>query len=132
MTTNQTFSLTRLARVATMCPHWRWLDGMRWYLSDPSNEWKEVASGRVGLHPVEEGAIPDLTDNDTISILADRVRYLWQAPDLVCVYEERTGLYRVSLANGSSVARYTSAGAWVGLLELYSYRTEIKNFGRAS
>lgn len=131
MITNPTINFTRLARGATYCPHWRWLDGMKWYTADPSNEWNILDEGLVGLKDAPSGAIPDFTHDETVAILADRVRYLWDLPDLASVYEDRTGLYKVTLPNGASVARYSSAGAWVGMLELYSYRTEIQNFGRS-
>jgi hypothetical protein len=86
----------------------------------------------IGANEPVEDAVPDLTCNDTIGAIADRVRYLYDLPDLVCVYEEYTGLHKVYLPSGVAVARYSPAGAWVGLLELWSYRTEMKNIGRAS
>jgi hypothetical protein len=133
MTTNHhTYDLTQLARRARHLKHWVWVDGMRWFRPLPDDFSGFVFRGIVGANEPVADAVPDLTCNDTIAAIADRVRYLYELPDLECVYEDHSRLYKVFLPSGVAVARYSPAGAWVGLLELWSYRAEIKNIGRAS
>lgn len=125
------FDLTRLCKAARYCAHWVWLDGMRWFTLAEGGP--AIAKfGIVGVNEPPEDAFPYLPDPDTLDTLANRVRYLYELPELVAVYEERTGLYRVTLPNGAAVARYSPAGAWVGLLELWSYRTEMRKIGRTA
>ena len=131
-TSHHTYDLTMLARRARHLKHWVWVDGMRWFRPLPDDSSGFFFCGMIGANEPVEDAVPDLTCNDTIGAIADRVRYLYDLPDLVCVYEEYTGLHKVYLPSGVAVARYSPAGAWVGLLELWSYRTEMKNIGRAS
>lgn len=130
MTTRYTYDLTRLAKNAAYLKHWVWVDGMRWMLPDHDDAAVPLLSGIVGANKPVEGAVPDLTCDETISLIADRVRYLYELPDLICVYEDWLRLYKIYLPSGVAVARYSPAGAWVGLLELWSYRTEMKNLGR--
>lgn len=126
-----TFDLTNLARRAVFSDHWRWTDGMRWYLPDPDGGSAPVSRGIVGADAPPPGAVCDLRDPDTVNLVAARVRYLFDNPELVAVYEESTCLYRIHLPDGRSTARYSPAGAWVGLLELFSYQVAMKFLGRS-
>ena len=125
------FDMTRLCRSARYCTHWIWIDGMRWFTLAEGGP-TIARTGLVGINEPPEDAFPDLAHPDTVDALANRVRYLYDLPDLVAVYEERSCLFRVTLPNGAAVARYSAAGAWVGLLELWSYRTEMKKIGRSA
>ena len=127
-----TFDMKGLCRRARYSMHWQWTDGMRWMVLDDDNTGRPAVRGIVGAQTPPEAAVPDLTDPDTVSLVAARVRYLWDMPDLVAVYEESTCLYRIHLPDGRSTARYSPAGAWVGLLELFSYKVAMKFIGRAS
>jgi hypothetical protein len=108
-----------------------WIDGMRWFTLGEGGP-TIARTGLIGINEPPEDAFPDLAHPDTLDALANRVRYLYELPDLVAVYEERTSLYKVTLPNGAAVARYSAAGAWVGLLELWSYRTEMRKIGRTA
>jgi len=132
MHTSHTYDLTQLARRARHLKHWVWVDGMHWFYPDPHDSATPFVTGIVGANEPIADSVPDLTNADTVEAIANRVRYLYELPDLVCVYEDHSRLYKVFLPTGAAVARYSSAGAWVGLLELYSYRAEMKFIGRAS
>jgi hypothetical protein len=132
MHTSHTYDLTQLARRARHLKHWVWVDGMRWFYPDPHDSATPFVTGIVGANEPIADAVPDLTNADTVEAIANRVRYLYELPDLVCVYEDHSRLYKVFLPTGAAVARYSPAGAWVGLLELYSYRAEMKFIGRQS
>ena len=125
-----TYDLTQLARRARYLKHWVWVDGMRWFLPDPHHSATPFVSGIVGANEPLADAVPDLTNSDTVQAVANRVRYLSELPDLECVYEDHSRLYKVFLPTGVAVARYSAGGAWVGLLELWSYRAEMKLIGR--
>ena len=128
MTTNQTFNLTRLAQNARWCHHWTWIDGMRWYVLADAYSNRLVSEGIVGAgDPPPHEALPDLANPDTLDAVANRVRYLYELPDLVCQYDERHAFYRINLPDGTSVSRYSPAGAWVALLELWSYQAIVRN-----
>ena len=131
MTTSYSFDLTRLAKNAAFLTHWVWVDGMSWMLPDPHDAAIPLLSGVIGTNKPIDGAVPDLTCEKTVELLADRVRYLYELPDLECVFENHLNLYKVYLPSGVAVARYSPAGCWVGLLELWSYRTEMKKIGRS-
>lgn len=130
MHTSHTYDLTQLARRARHLKHWVWVDGMHWFYPDPHDSATPFVTGIVGANEPIADSVPDLTNADTVEAIANRVRYLYELPDLVCVYEDHSRLYKVFLPTGAAVARYSSAGAWVGLLELYSYRAEMKFIGR--
>ena len=130
-TNHHTYDLTQLAKRARHLKHWVWVDGMEWFLPDPHDAATPFVSGIVGTNEPLADAVPDLTSEATVRIIADRVRYLYELPNLECVYEGHTGLHKVYLPTGVAVARYSPAGAWVGLLELWSYRAEMKFIGRA-
>ncbi len=133
MTTNHhTYDLTQLARRARYLKHWVWVDGMHWFLPDPHDSAAPFVTGIVGANEPLADAVPDLTNEETVEAVANRVRYLYELPNLECVYEDHSRLYKVFLPTGVAVARYSPAGAWVGLLELWSYRAEMKFIGRAS
>ena len=131
MTTRHTYDLTQLAKRARYLKHWIWVDGMEGFLPDPHDSAVPLLSGIVGANEPVADAVPDLTSEATVRVIADRVRYLYDLPDLECVYEGHTGLHKVFLPTGVAVARYSPVGAWVGLLELWSYRAEMKLIGRA-
>jgi len=129
-TSHHTYDLTQLARRARHLNHWVWVDGMHWFYPDPHDSATPFVTGIVGANEPIADSVPDLTNADTVEAIANRVRYLYELPDLVCVYEDHSRLYKVFLPTGAAVARYSSAGAWVGLLELYSYRAAMKFIGR--
>lgn len=131
MTTRHTYDLTQLAKRARHLKHWVWVDGMEWFYPDPDDSAVPLLSGIVGANEPVADAVPDLTSEATVQVIADRVRYLYDLPGLECVYEGHTGLHKVYLPSGVAVARYSAVGAWVGLLELWSYRAEMKLIGRA-
>ena len=130
-TSPPSFDLTNLARRAVFSDHWRWADGMRWYLPDPDGGAVPLSRGIFGANVPPDGAVCDLRDPDTVDLVAARVRYLYDLPELVCVYEERSCLFRITLPDGRSSCRYSPAGAWVGLLELFSYQVAMKLLGRS-
>jgi len=130
-TSHHTYDLTQLARRARHLKHWVWVDGMHWFYPDPHDSATPFVTGIVGANEPIADSVPDLTNADTVEAIANRVRYLYELPDLVCVYEDHSRLHKVFLPTGAAVARYSPAGAWVGLLELYSYRAEMKFIGRS-
>lgn len=95
---------------------------MAWYLPADATPDTAGKSGRVEDGDPPADALPNFRDQNTVELLATRVRYLYGAPNMQPTYNDDTRLYMIR--NGYDlVARYSEAAAWVGMLLLWSHNT---------